>query len=247
MIVCIDIGNTNIVLACFENQKIVKTYRIATKGFSAQKLSFLENEKFEKVFIASVVPSINSKIVDFFKKRTPIVKLFSVEDALSLMPSDYKEHSNLGIDRIINSISAYDKYKEGLIVVDLGTATTFDVVSKKGVYEGGAITFGIKTAMETLFYNTEKLKLIDCKNLGEISAIGKTTKECLKSGIVLGYAGLVDGLIQKIKKQKKEAKIVVACGGLATTIKPFTIAIDYVEENLTLYGLKLLGEKLNEA
>ena len=245
MIVCIDIGNTNLVFSFFEKEKIIKTIRKERKNFSISDLTFLLNKKnkrkeVKKIIIASVVPSLDLQVIEFCKKKiTPHTKLLSVEEAIKVMPSKYKEHSNLGIDRILNSIAAYNKYKKNVIVIDFGTATTFDVVSEKGIYLGGLICFGIKTAANSLFKNTEKLPSINFDNLGKIKLIGKTTEESIKSGIVLGYAKLVDGLIQDIKKKTGESTKTIACGGLAKLITPFTKNIDIIENNLTVYALKL--------
>ena len=163
MLITIDIGNTNVVFACFKDEKIFNLKREKIKNFSIEKAKInffntFDKKKVKKIIIASVVPSLDKEIFEFCKKQiTQKTKLLTINDVLAVMPSKYKEHSNLGIDRILNSFAAFHKYKTSLIVVDIGTATTFDIVSNNGTYLGGMITFGPKIAANALSSTAEKI------------------------------------------------------------------------------------------
>ncbi|HUV58578.1 MAG TPA: type III pantothenate kinase, partial [Desulfatiglandales bacterium] len=155
----------------------------------------------------------------------------------------YDNPKEVGADRIVNAVAAYQKYKTGLIVVDFGTATTFDYISSEGAYEGGAIAPGIIISAEALFQKASKLPRVEIFDKPK-TVIGKETISSINSGLVYGYAGLVDGIVNRIKKEMGSNLTVIATGGLATLIKSEAENIDYVEEFLTLDGLQILF-KLN--
>jgi type III pantothenate kinase len=157
------------------------------------------------------------------------------------MPIKYDNPKEVGADRIVNAVAAYRKYKTKLIIVDFGTATTFDYISSDGVYEGGAIAPGITISAEALFQRASKLPRVEIFAKPK-TVIAKETISSINSGLIYGYAGLVDGIVNRIKKKVGADVTVLATGGLATLIKSEATTIDYVEEFLTLEGLKAIYE-----
>jgi type III pantothenate kinase len=151
----------------------------------------------------------------------------------------YGNPREVGADRIVNAVAAYQKYHTGLIVVDFGTATTFDYVSPEGAYEGGAIAPGIIISAEALFQKASKLPRVEIFARPQ-EVIAKETMSSMNAGLIYGYAGLVDGIVDRIKNQVGSDLIVVATGGMASLIKSETRSIDYIEEFLTLEGLHII-------
>ena len=147
----------------------------------------------------------------------------------------------LGADRIVNAVAAYEKFKTSVIIVDFGTATTFDYVSGAGVYEGGVISPGVMISLDALVKNTSKLPNVDIKKVKNV--VASNTVNAIQSGIYYGYVGLVDGIIKKIKTEKKENSKVIATGGLAKLIYSESSEIELVDEFLTLEGLNILYYK----
>ncbi len=247
MLLCIDVGNTNIVLGIFQNDQIVNHWRIRTeRDMTSDELSVLINNLFfpshlkvkdiKDVIISCVVPPLLSSFKEFcilnFNKEPMIV-----DHSLNTgMPIKYDNPKEVGADRIVNAVAAYQKYRTGLIVVDFGTATTFDYISHDGVYEGGAIAPGIIISAEALFQKASKLPRVEIFAKPK-TVIAKETMSSINSGLVYGYAGLVDGIVDKIKGEKGPALTVIATGGLATLIKSESRNIDHVEKFLTLEGL----------
>jgi type III pantothenate kinase len=149
----------------------------------------------------------------------------------------------LGADRIVNAVAAYQKYAKSLIIIDFGTATTFDVVSEKGEYLGGAISPGIMIASEALFREASKLPRVEIFERPD-KVVGKDTAGSIKSGIIFGYAGLVDGIVGRMKDQMTTAPLVLATGGLAPLMANVAQSIDRVESSLTLEGLRIISDSL---
>ena len=147
----------------------------------------------------------------------------------------------LGADRIVNAVAAYEKFKTSVIVVDFGTATTFDYVSDNGVYEGGVISPGVMISLEALVRNTSKLPNVDIKKVKKV--VASNTVDAIQAGIYYGYVGLVDGIIKRIKTEKKENLKVIATGGLANLIFSESAEIEIVDEFLTLEGLNIVYNK----
>ena len=156
------------------------------------------------------------------------------------MPILLDNPSEVGADRIVNAIAAYHRYQTSLIVIDFGTATTFDVISEKGEYLGGAISPGIKIAAEALYHKASKLPRVEFTP--PESVIGKNTDSSMKSGIIYGYGALVDGMVHRIKAELGTNPKVIATGGLARVIQTVSETIESIEPNLTLEGLRILGE-----
>jgi len=252
MLLTIDIGNTNIVFGVFENKKLINHWRIVTHqnktedeyGILIQNLyrsAKIDMAKTKGVIIASVVSPMVSTFEGLCKKYFHITPLFVGPGIKTGVPIRYDNPHEVGADRIVNAIAAYDKYKQSLVVVDFGTATTFDYVSPRGEYMGGAIAPGIVISSEALFVRASKLPRIEL--IRPESVIGKNTIASLQSGIVFGYIALVDGMVEKIKQEVKTNPRIIATGGLAPLIAEGSKTIEEVDPLLTLTGLRLIYEK----
>ncbi|MBW1616430.1 MAG: type III pantothenate kinase [Deltaproteobacteria bacterium] len=251
MLFLIDVGNTNIVMGVYDKDNLVCNWRIRTVAdttedeFNALIKSLFADAKItanmiKKTVISCVVPPIIGILNKFCKKYLGHNPLWVDPKNCGIMPILYKNPAEVGADRIVNGVAAYNKYKSSLIVVDFGTATTFDAISDKGEYLGGAISPGITIAAEALFKKASKLPRVDIFTPPE-NIIGKDTIESIKSGIIYGYAGLVEGIIKRMSKSMASAPMVVATGGLAELMAKVTNAIKKVEPDLTLEGLKYIA------
>ncbi len=194
------------------------------------------------VIISSVVPSLSLSLGKFCEKylgRSPYwVDASSVPD----MPLLVDDPRSVGADRIVNAVAAYHKYRSSLIVIDFGTATTVDCISENGAYLGGTISPGLKISSEALFQKTSQLPRIERFTL-PATVIAKNTINSMNAGIIYGYAGLVDGIVRRLKKELDSNPKVIATGGLAPLIADVAETIDRVEPNLTLEGLWIIYEK----
>lgn len=192
------------------------------------------------IAISSSVPSATSALREMVQRWFPIPTVVIEPGVRTGMPILYDNPKEVGADRIANAVGALDLFEAPLIVVDLGTATTFDVISGAGEYLGGAITPGIEIATDALFSHAAALRRVELVEPRHV--IGKSTVESIQSGVIYGYAGLVDGLCRRIKDELGEATV-VATGGLATVIRPLSREIDHHEPWLTLHGLRLVFER----
>lgn len=256
MILVCDVGNTNIVFGVFDKNILLLQFRVSTfinrssDEYAVIVLSILRENKINKndinnIIIASVVPPLLFHLKNTFRKYFNIQpSVLSSSDKFGIK-NLYNPPEHVGIDRIINSVSGFEKYKQALIIIDFGTATTFDVVSFKGEYIGGVITPGIKIAKEALFLNTSKLPKVEIER--PPSVVGTTTIHSIQSGLTYGYAALVDGIVNKIKNEYKKEKFkVLATGGLASIIDELSETIEIVEKDLTLNGLNIIFNKRNK-
>jgi len=255
MLLAIDVGNTNIVFGVYKDNELINDWRISTdRNKTSDEYGILFEHIFkyhglcpkdvDDVIISSVVPTIMHTLVvmsiKYFGKE-PLVVGPGIKTGINIKYDDPRE---LGADRIVNAVAAYNKYGGPLIIVDFGTATTFCVISKHGDYLGGVITPGIKISSEALFSKTAKLpkvELIKPKNV-----IGKNTVNSIQSGLIYGYVGLVDYIIEKIMEEiKDEGKVknVIATGGFTSLIGSESKYINKVDRFLTLEGLRILYEK----
>lgn len=254
MLLAIDVGNTNTVIGLFKEDKLFRDWRISTRkkttgdefGIIIKSL-FAENSICEKsitkVVISSVVPEMDFVISSFVKNYLINAKAFWInsKSVSKLMPVLYTNPKEVGADRIINGIAAYKKYKKALIVIDFGTATTFDVISKKGEYLGGAIAPGIKISSDALFNVTSKLPRVELVDPPP-NIIGKDTISSIKSGLLHGYASMVDGMVDKIKKEMDEDPDVIATGGLSVVMEQISDSINKINPFLTLEGMLAVSE-----
>lgn len=245
MLLAIDVGNTSIHAGLFDGNRLAKEKRWSTEGISGDRGIRdwgLGNKDIRQVIVASVVPKADKVIRKLFPQAV-LVDHKNIGIKIKV-----KKPSEVGADRLVNALAAHTLYKGPAIIVDFGTATTFDVINAKGEYLGGAIAPGILLARDTLHARTAKLPRIEIK--APRNVIGKDTIEAMESGLVLGYASLVEGMIDRIKKELRthyalrvtRYKIkVIATGGLAPLICQQTAVIDRIDELLTLKGLILVG------
>jgi type III pantothenate kinase len=251
MLFVIDVGNTNTVLGIFEGKQLLKDWRIRTEPNTTEDefrvlvaglfaSDGLDTRQIEKTVISCVVPPMVTILEAFCRKYLRHPPFWISAETAKNMPIRYDSPGEVGADRIVNAIAAFDKYGTGLIVIDFGTATTFDVVSDKGEYLGGAISPGIMIAAEALYSHASKLPRVEISTPpGRV--IGKNTSESIQSGIIFGYAGMVDGIVDRIRKDVAHRLKVVATGGLSPLMKNVSKAIEAVEPTLTLEGLRILG------
>lgn len=254
MLLTVDIGNTNTVAGVYEGESLVHHWRLrANRHITADELAVrihglftMQHLTFTSVnaaIIASVVPPLTATWSAFCKKY-PAVTPMLVNDKLNTgIPVRTANPAEVGADRIVNSVAAYARYRTALIVVDFGTAITFDCVSRKGEYLGGAIAPGLAISLDALGKRTAKLPGIDISQPPD-KAIGTDTVTAMRSGILFGYGGLVEGLLQRIKQEfAPDTPKVLATGGMAELIAPYAPSIEELDPMLTLEGLRLLYER----
>ena len=253
MLFCIDIGNTNIVLGVTDSDRIVHHWRIRTeKEITADELGIMVANLFQSVgmrmeqvkntIVSCVVPPLLNTVQEFSLRYFSTKPIIVGPGLKTGMPVQYDNPREVGADRIVNAVGAYEKYHKALIVVDFGTATTFDYISQDGVYMGGAIAPGVLISCEALFQKASKLPRVEIFARPK-RVIAKDTVSSMNVGIVYGYAGLVDGIVRRIKKESGEGPTVIATGGLASLISDVSETIDCVEEFLTLQGLMTIFKK----
>lgn len=256
MILVFDVGNTNIVLGAYRNKKLIDYWRIATdKDKTSDEYGILIHQCFQykgidikevkDVIISSVVPNIMYSLEHATKKLFNIDPLIVGSGIRTGMNIKYDNPKQVGADRIVNAVAAYEKYGGPLIIVDMGTATTFCAVSKTGEYLGGAIAPGIKISSDALFERAAKLPRVELAKPGKI--ICKNTVNSMQAGIIYGYVGLVEYIVNKMKKEIecKSCKV-IATGGLSTLIASETDSIDTVDRFLSLEGLNIIYERNKE-
>jgi type III pantothenate kinase len=257
MLLAIDIGNTNTVLGAFNGEELAQHWRVATRadatgdelGITLQGLfasAEVSTGEITDVIVSSVVPVLNEAVVDMsdrYLRITPLVIGPGVRTGIQIRYDNPKE---VGADRIVNGVAAYRKYGGPAIVIDFGTATTFDAIGANGDYLGGAIAPGIRISMEALFSRAAKLPLVELIAPREGNVIGKNTVESMQAGIIFGFVGQIDGVVERMRGELGGSCHVIATGGLAALIASHSRSIEVVDENLTLEGLRFLYE-LNRA
>jgi type III pantothenate kinase len=254
MVLVIDVGNTEIVLGVYEGQKLLQYWRMGTDKdktsdeFGMFIVSLFNHEQLdiknvEAVIVASVVPpimySLEHAIRKYFKVE-PMVVGPGIKTGINIRIENPRE---VGADRIVNAVAAYEIYGGPLIIVDLGTATTYCAVSSKGEYLGGVISPGIKISADALFQRAAKLPRIELAKPDTV--IGRNTVTSMQSGIVFGYVGQVDYIVRRMKlemKEEKEVKV-IATGGLARMLASESETIDEINGLLTLEGLRIIYER----
>jgi type III pantothenate kinase len=248
MLLAIDIGNTNIKYGIYDGEELVASFRVSSRlsrtadEYGSVLINLLASKGLKTsdvtgVIMSSVIPSLNYTIChmcEYFFGISPLMVGPGIKTGLNIKADNPKE---VGADIIVNSVSAFRKYGGPVIVIDFGTATTFDVITENCELIGVAIAPGIKTSLEGLTKNTAQLPTIELE--APRSVLGKNTKTSMQSGVIFGFAGLVDNIVKKIRKELKNDKIkVVATGGLGEMIAKETETVGTVDRTLTLDGLK---------
>lgn len=250
MILCLDVGNTNIKYAVFDGDTLKLSFRVATEykktsdEYGGQLISILGNNgvnpsEINGGIISSVVPQLDytlDRMCQTYLKYKPLMLGPGLKTGLNLKVDDAKE---VGADRVVNNVSAVKKYGYPLIIIDFGTATTFNVIDDKSQFIGGVIAPGIKGSLDSLVNGTAKLPRVEIERPKQV--IGKNTITNMQSGIFFGFAGLVEYIVKKIKREMKCDNVkVVATGGFSEVIADEISCIDEVDKLLTINGLKYL-------
>jgi len=252
MLLVIDVGNTNTVLGVYDGEELVHDWRIRTViehtvdeygmlMYNLYKSSKMSSKAIQSIIISCVVPPMLRILESVCEKYFQVKPLIVGPGIKTGMPIFYDNPREVGADRIVNAVAVHEKYKREAIVVDFGTATTFDYVSPRGEYMGGCIAPGIVISSEALFKRASKLPRVEFSTPKSI--IAKDTVSSMQAGILYGYAGLVDGIVARMKAEVRANPLVIATGGLAKVVQPETKSIEIVDEMLTLEGLRLIHLK----
>lgn len=252
MLLALDVGNTHTVLGFYEGDELKHDFRLEShRGRSRDELHILLRSLLgladlapsavHRSILASVVPAVTDGLVQAVEAcfgHRPLVVGPGIRTG---MPILYENPREVGADRIVNAVAAFEKVRRAVIVVDFGTATTFDVVSSQGEYLGGVITPGIRISADALFSRAAKLPPVSITKPPRV--VGRNTVHSIQSGLVFGYVGLVDGIVNRVWDELGDRTAVLATGGLARLVQPESATIERVEENLTLEGLRILDER----
>jgi type III pantothenate kinase len=251
MLLSIDIGNSMVTMGVFNEEQLVTTLRLAsdTRRLDDEygllitnilSLNGVEQSRISDISLCSVVPPLTAIFEQVSRNYFGVKPLTVTAGVRTGLQITYDNPRDVGSDRIVDAVAAINLYGPPVIVVDFGTATVFDAVSRDGVYLGGAIAPGINVAAEALFLNTSQLRRVELT--APKSAIGQNTSAALQSGLVFGYAGLVDGIVARFKEELGQDAKVIGTGGLAEVISKETDIFDAVNPELTLIGLRLVYE-----
>ncbi len=256
MLLAIDVGNTNIVLGVFDGTALVQSWRLHTvRERTLDELGLLVEGLFAHggvkrgditaIVLGSVVPPVTGTVSGMIARYFRLQPLIIDPVGNSGMPIRYENPAEVGADRIVNAIAAYEQFGRAanlpLIVCDFGTATTLDAVSAAGEYLGGAICPGVTISADALFQRAARLPRIDVRKPAQV--VGRTTVGAMESGLFYGYVGMVEGLVRRMRDELGGRAVCVATGGLASVIAPETDLIQHVDIDLTLHGLRMVWER----
>lgn len=253
MLLAINANNTNTVFSVWDGERLKGAWRAATDARRTAdeyvvwldhllSLEGLARAQLDGAIIASVVPEANFNLVTLCRRYCNSVPLVVGEPGIALGAKALVDRpEEVGADRLVNTVAAHDRFPTPLIVVDFGTATTFDIVDKEGNYCGGVIAPGINLSLTALHMAAAKLPSVRIRRTDHV--IGKDTVACMQSGLYWGYVGLVEGLVARIRQEFGQPMGVVATGGLAPLFDGATESIEHIDPNLTLWGLRLIYER----
>ena len=253
MLLAVDVGNTQTHLGAFEGEALAQSWRFQTRaGMTGDELaeristfmalSGLEFRSVDSVVVSSVVPPLGTQYERLAERYLDGARCLEVGPGIKTgMPIRIDNPYEVGADRLVNAVAAYERFREACVVVDFGTGINFDAVSDTGEYLGGAIAPGVEISLTALTERGARIPRIDLAE--PATAIGKSTKAAIQSGVLYGFAGLIDGIARRIEQEMGEGTPFIATGGLASAIVPLCESIDTVDDLLTLTGLRLIHER----
>jgi type III pantothenate kinase len=251
VLLAVDVGNTQTHLGAFDGESLVEHWRFQTRaGATGDELAERIAGMFalsgvglgdlDSVCVSSVVPPLGAQYEQLTERYTDATCLGVGPGVKTGMPIRIDNPLEVGADRLVNSVAAYERFKSACVVVDFGTGINFDAVSEAGEYLGGAIAPGLEISLTALVERAARIPRIELAE--PETAIGRSSRAAIQSGVVFGFAGLIDGVVRRIEEELGEVEL-LATGGLAAAIVPFTETIDEVDEMLTLKGLRLIHER----
>jgi type III pantothenate kinase len=247
LLLAVDVGNTQTVFGLYEDERLVEHWRVATERhrtgdeLGALLARFFDTAAVTGICLSSTVPQLVREYEHFAERYAQAPLLAVGPGTRTGLPIRYDDPREVGPDRIVNSVAACARYGTPCIVVDFGTSTNFDIISAAGEFVGGVLAPGIEVSMDALFQRAARLVKVDF--VEPPSVIGKTTVAALQSGLVYGFAGQVDGIVERVQAELGGGAHVVATGGLASLIAPHARTIERVDPFLTLEGLRLVWQR----
>ncbi len=251
MLLAVDVGNTQTHLGAFDGERLVEHWRFQTRaGATGDELaeriagmlalSGIGLDDLDAACVSSVVPPLGTQYEQLTERYMSAACLAIGPGVKTGMPIRIDNPLEVGADRLVNAVAAYERFKTACVVVDFGTGINFDAVSEAGEYLGGAIAPGLEISLTALVERAARIGRIDLEE--PETAIGRSSRAAIQSGVVFGFAGLIDGVVRRIEDELGEVNL-LATGGLASSIVPFTETMDEVDEMLTLKGLRLIYER----